>query len=330
MFLKRSSQQNIAPGTAESLAEMHRKFTVHMILCVIITVTLTVSLFAWGTTRAWFVKNQDVAGGDSAITTDTNTSLFISAGRTVDFKYYLSLVTNWPRDAKLFPISTRDCGTWWYADTFGSALNNAGTAYEAKATHYTSVTSGSGITVTSGAAIYNNSLDGNGKVAYVLSEYMLYTNEQPMSVYLDPAPPITVSYSDPDGSRDMPSAPRIGVETGGTLKFIYAPAAESGTGNSEGTLTNNTFYGVNSATAVSELNTVLTSLSGYTATATGNSMDPYSAGGASTLGTADPNGLQVRVYVWLEGTDAQAMLGTSDNDLQGLNVDIKYVGILNQ
>jgi hypothetical protein len=239
----------------------------------------------------------------------------------------MALLTSWPDNAKLFPISTRDCSSWWYVDTFGTALNNAGTAYEAKATHYTSVSKNSGITVTDGAATYNNSLDGNGKVAYVVSEYMLYTNQESMAVYLDPTDPITVSYENADGSRDMRSAIRVGVEVGGTLKFIYAPAAESGSGNSSGNLTADTFYAVNSATEVSALNTVLTNVNTYKATATGNSDAPYSAGTATSLGTAVPEGLQVRVYVWLEGTDAQAMLGTSDNDTQDLNVEIKYVGI---
>ena len=138
-----------------------------------------------------------------------------------------------------------------------------------------------------------------------------------------------VNYETPDGSRDMMSAVRVGVEVGGTLKFIYAPYAESGTGNSSGgAISADTFYAVDSATSVATLNSVVTSLSQYQALATGDSDSPYEAGSATSLGVAVPSGLQVRVYVWIEGTDAQAILGTSDNDEQGLNVTLKYVGIL--
>jgi len=175
-------------------------------------------------------------------------------------------------------------------------------------------------------ATYDNSLDGDDKVAYAYSEYMLYTNTGTLAVYLDPTDPITVQYGINNPSVRLMNALRVGVVVDDTLKFVYAPVTESGTGNSSGS-TANTFQAVSSATAVSNA-TVLTNLNTYKATSTGDTSAPYSGGSATSLGNADTAGLQVKIFVWLEGTDAQAILGESDNDLQGINVSLKYVGVL--
>ncbi len=335
LFKKNNAQPNPAePQKAETPAEIEaefrqqfrKKLRFQIVLMAICFFTLCTSTYAY-VTQAWYSNNREVTNADNSITSDVATnSLFISPGTTVDGLYSIGLVKTWPNTAKLFPISTRDCSTWWYVDTFAPALNDAGTAYVAKATHYTSASA----TVTDGVATYNNTLDGDGKVAYVVSEYMLYTSKDPLDVYLDPTTPITVSYEDPDGSKNLKGALRIGVVVGGTMKFIYAPDAESGTGNSTGQSTANTFYGVTDATTVGTLatsNAVITSLTGFQATATGSDIEPYAKGSATALGQATAAGVQVRVYVWLEGTDAQAMLGVSDNDLQGINVTVKYVGV---
>ncbi len=306
--------------------------------CALVLVVLSVAVFAWGTTHAWFATNREAQSDNSTVVSETaSASLFISAGtQAADKLYHLGLVSNWPNTAKLFPISTRslsDTPTWWYVDTFGTGLDASGTAYDAKATHYTSVTTSNGLTETdvttssAGIATYDNTLDGDDKVAYAFSTYKLYTNTGSMDIYLDPTEPIVVSYSAIDASgKDLMSALRVGIAVDGTMKFIYAPITETGTGNSQGQSSANTFYGVNSATEATTLATVLTSLNDWKATATGNAAAPYSAA-TNSLGTATTTGIQVKVFVWLEGTDAQAILGVSDNDIQGIQVHIKYVGI---
>jgi hypothetical protein len=155
---------------------------------------------------------------------------------------------------------------------------------------------------------------------------MLYTNVGTLAVYLDPDDPITVQYGANNPTVKLMNALRVGVMVDDTLKFVYAPVTESGNGNSSGSAAD-TFQAVSSATAVAST-AVLTNLDTYKATATGDTSAPYSGGSATSLGNADTAGLPVKIFVWLEGTDAQAILGESDNDLQGINVSLKYVGVL--
>ena len=333
LFKKNNAKPNTTATEAENessektvMTRLRKRMRLQFVFMIIALVALCSSSYAF-VTQAWYSNNRETTSTDNTITSDVaTTSLFISPGTTVDGLYSLGLVKTWPNTAKLFPISTRDCATWWYVDRFTPTLNAGGTAYEAKASHYTSAST----TVTDGVATYDNTLDGNGKVAYVVSEYMLYTNNSPLNVFLNPDNPITVAYASNEATQKLLGALRVGVEFGGSLKFIYAPVTESGTGNSDGQTVANTFYGVTNATTVDTLSTstaVITSVSGFAATATGSDVEPYSAGSATALGQATTAGIQVRVYIWLEGTDAQAMLGVSDNDLQGINVNIKYVGV---
>ena len=47
---------------------------------------------------------------------------------------------------------------------------------------------------------------------------------------------------------------------------------------------------------------------------------------ANKLATATGTGTQVQIYVWLEGTDAQAILSKSDN-ASGLKLSVYFTGV---
>jgi len=309
---------------AGALLLSRKRITLMIIECAVVLTALSAAVFAWFNSAAWYANNKEVEGSDNSIQSEVaTTSLFISAGSTVDNAWNMALEKTWGADGKLYPISTRDCSTWWYVSEFGLVWNNAHTAATAQATDYTSVTTASGITETSGVATYTNSLEQATKVAYLMSEYMLYTNNGTLDVYLDPTAPITVEYGAAQGSRNLLGALRVAIVAGtgnSAVTILYAPVAESGTGNSAGA-TADTFYAVASANSVSTI--TMSTIATYQAGGT----DPNFTAGTTSLGAATTSGLPVKVYVWLEGTDAQAMLGVSDDDTVGINVNVKYVGV---
>ena len=107
----------------------------------------------------------------------------------------------------------------------------------------------------------------------------------------------------------------MGIKTGDTL-LIYAPVQEEG-GYKAVTGANTTA----DATNVYDGNTI----SAWQVTQT---EDGYTvpANKANKLATATNIGTQVQIYVWLEGTDAQAILSKSDN-ASGLKLSVYFTGV---
>jgi len=336
MLFRKKNNDSAAPEGAEAAVLLSkRRMTLTILECAVVLLVLGLALSAY-LSNAWYANNREVDANDNSITSaSATTSLFISPGTTVDNNYYTARSVSWT-DANLFPISTSDCANWWYVSAF-TPVEAANGMYTAQASAYTKATAAETESATytgSFTATYDNTLDGDGKVAYVVSKYMLYTNNESLDVWLDPTNPIVVSYATNNvTAKQLLNALRIGVKVGGTLKFIYAPVAESitdGTGNSAVTYAANTYFAVTDEDTVGTCSAVITDLSAYKATASGNTSDPYSAGtgtGATKLCTTTPDGVQVEIYVWLEGTDAQAMLGKSDEDLKGINITVNYVGV---
>ncbi len=315
LFKKIKNKETAVPASKSTL-------TLSILSTACVLVVLTVASTAY-ITQAWFATNRKVESADTSITSEAaTTSLFISAGAgDVDNAYNMGYRMAWPDTAKLFPISSSTCANWWYASEFSPVWE--GNTARAKASAYAAAS----VSETDGVATYNNSLDGDGKVAYLVSDYKLYTNTGTLNVFLSPENPITVTVD--SGTKQLEKALRIGIMAGGDLKFIYAPYAETVVGNSSAAQTAGTFYAVSSATEIAEAANVVTSLSSYQAADSGDTDNPYTAG-TTSLGTATDSGLAMRVFVWLEGTDGEAIVGQtgSDNDLRGIQIAVNYVGVL--
>ncbi|MBR3640608.1 MAG: hypothetical protein IKN53_01085 [Oscillibacter sp.] len=280
-------------------------------------------------THAWFAMNRDVTAQDSAISSETpSPSLFIRKGSD-NTEAHATAVSSESTSA-LFPISTVNMSDWYYASAFSynsREVEGDGYTYivnDPIATAYTRIAS----FTDAAAGTYNNTYEGKTRTAYYRSDVNLYTTNGDLDVYLNATNPITVSYAEnATEAKQLLNALRVGIVANGTMKFIYAPAAESGTGNSQGSAAN-TFYTISSGTLTAANSTVLTSLTDYTASLKAGSTVIYEAAqGHTSLGTATSAGLNVSVYVWLEGTDAQALFGLSDSDVKGINVTLNYVGV---
>ena len=142
-----------------------------------------------------------------------------------------------------------------------------------------------------------------------MGTYILYTHGEPLDVYLGTGG-ITLTTIGTEG-KSLSEALRVGIKTGDTL-LIYAPVREEG-GYKAVTGTNTTdATNVYDGTTISKWQVIQTE-DGYTVP-------------KNKLATATGTGTLVQIYVWLEGTDAQAILSKSDN-ASGLKLSVYFTGV---
>ena len=315
----------------KNLKKQKLMIVMQLVECSIALVIFACGVFAY-MTKAWYANNRETSGQNSTVTSATTTALFIERGTTLTTKHYYTSVTHqWANTAALYPISTKDCANWWYASKFENVADvNGNTTLQA--TQYTQLTAGANASTTvvaedSNVGTYLNALEGSAsRVAYLYEDYMLYTNDQDLNIFLHPTNPITVAYQDNGTTaRQLNEALRVAIVVGdgnSALKLFYAPVTESGSGNSANAVRG--FSNVKNATEVEAF--TMSTISNYQAAAVQG--DPYTFNaGTLSLGTAGTSGLHVRVYIWLEGTDAQALIGVSDKDTKGINVNVSFVGV---
>ena len=236
---------------------------------------------------AWFARNTEVTGGGASVSVvKPGASLYIAAGNTVPADSHATTAEIKMADS-LYPISTSNCTDWWYIT---GGVGAAETFAKATAQTYT----------------YN----GKNYTAYSVGSYILYTDGDLLDVYLG-AGGITLTTTGAAG-KSLSEALRVGVKAGDTL-LIYAPVQEEG-GYKAVTGANTTadadnVYDSNTISAWQVIQTE----DGYTRP-------------VNKLATATATGTPVQIYVWLEGTDAQAILSKSDN-ASGLKLSVYFTGV---
>ncbi len=339
-FIKKKINEAVSnePISAASIALMKRQMRRHILMMTAALLVVCVSAAAF-ISHAWFAMNRDVTSNDNAIVSDAGgPSLFIRDASDSS-KQNADVITK-TTGASLFPISTPDLSDWYYASSFTiSSQEVAGSGYTYTvntpiANAYTKIAS----FTDADAGTYANSYEGRTVTAYYKSEVNLYTSGEELDVYLNSANPITVAYDTTNETvaKNLLDCLRVGIEVGGSKLLIYAPLAESGTGNSQGSSAD-TFYYI---TEVSSTPTLTAANSSGTNVYTSSTLAPFlaqqigtsdlyetTANTTTPICTADGDGTDVTVYVWLEGTDAQALYGLSDNDLKGISVTVNYVGV---
>ena len=330
MFGKKNNNSEPVSMDAAAIAKLKRQLRTQILTLTLCVAVAGAAAFAFAT-RAWFAMNREVSSSDNTISSDTaSPSLYIR--KTGDLTTaYASAVTT-PASGSLFPSSTGDLTNWYFASGFTytpQTVTGSGYTYTVNtpiANAYTKITS----FISADAGTYTNTYESKTRTAYYLSKVNLYTTDGNLDVYLNSVNPITVAY-DPlavSDSKVLLNALRVGISVGGTMKFIYAPVAESGTGNSSGASADTLYYINSSGVLTAAGANVVTSLTGFTAQTRAGSdylYEPVTA--ATPICTATTSGTDVYLYVWLEGTDAQALYGLADNDLKGIDVTVNYVGV---
>ena len=312
-----------------SVQNLKRQMFRQIVTMTVCLAIVSVAAFSFGS-RSWYAMNREVSQKDNSVTSSSaSPSLFIRASGDSTTRYASVVSTDVPSTTKLFPISTANLTQWYYASGFNyqttteTANGYSYTINKPIANEYTLATVALDGT-------YTNDYEGKTCTAYYRSDVNLYTSNGTLNVYLNNTNPITVTYGTTQGSKDLLHALRVGVAVDGTMKFIYVPYDESGTGNSIDASAN-TLYTISGGTLTPAGANVLTSLSGYTASLAQGSTVLYKAdqNALPVCTGVDTSGTNVSVYVWLEGTDAQAIFGTSDDDTAGINVTVNFVGVEN-
>lgn len=275
-----------APQTAQQLSVQLRlaKTTVKLAAVLLVLIPAVVVYLS----SAWFARNTEVTGGGASVSVvKPGASLYIAAGSTVPTGNHATTAEIKMADY-LYPISTNNCTDWWYIT---GGVGTAETFAKATAQTYT----------------YNN----KEYTAYSVGSYILYTDGDPLDVYLG-AGGITLTTTGTAG-KSLSEALRVGVKTEDTL-LLYAPVQEDG-GYKAVTGANTTgAANVYDGATISAWQVIQTE-DGYTVPANANK-----------LATATSAGTPVQIYVWLEGTDAQAILSKSDN-ASGLKLSVYFTGV---
>lgn len=274
-----------APQTAQQLSVQLRlaKTTVKLAAVLLVLIPAVVVYLS----SAWFARNTEVTGGGASVSVvKPGASLYIAAGNTVPTDNHATTAEIRMAD-DLYPISTNNCTDWWYIT---GGVGTAETFAKATAKTYT----------------YNN----KEYTAYSVGTYILYTDGEPLDVYLGVGG-ITLTSTGTAG-KSLSDALRVGVKTEKTL-LIYAPVREEGGYKA--------VTGVNTTADAANVYDGAT-ISAWQVTQTEDGYTPP----VNKLATATSDGTQVQIYVWLEGTDAQAILSKSDN-ASGLKLSVYFTGV---
>ena len=275
-----------APQTAQQLSVQLRlaKTTVKLAAVLLVLIPAVVVYLS----SAWFARNTEVTGGGASVSVvKPGASLYITAESTVPADNHAT-TAEISMQGDLYPISTSNCTDWWYIT---GGVGTAETFAKATAQTYT----------------YN----GKNYTAYSVGSYLLYTDGDPLDVYLG-AGGITLTTTGTAG-KSLSEALRVGIKTEDTL-LIYAPVQEDGGYKAVTDVNTTGAANVYDGTNISAWQVTQTE-DGYTVPANKNK-----------LATATSAGTPVQIYVWLEGTDAQAILSKSD-DASGLKLSVYFTGV---
>ena len=287
-------------------------------------------------TYAWFVSNTRVQANMSSVSaTSATPNLLIvngatSTGTTWTAKKEGGLTTSSIASTTataLYPASTNDIKTWWAVnswttDSGATVANgyynptiqevNANTAGDIKAGQYSQ-----------GANTLN---------AYQVATYSVYTTTGSVELNLDPESPITVAVDQQKETATgtgFKDALRVGIAVDGQLKVVYAPTdneKDSAKGNDKDAVTGwRTVKDASNTEKASYITLAGNTFTGWTAT---KGTDGSYTKATNKLADVDSNGKVVQVYVWLEGTDSDCIVGKADaaSDDDTYKVTLNFVG----
>ena len=191
--------------------------------------------------------------------------------------------------------------------------------------------------------------------AYLKSEYVLYTITETglADVYLDASEgsPITLSTNGTPTTDTIPKSMRVGITIQNIkknadnkyiddgeeeLKVVYAPYEETGKGNDAEAVNGWTCIGTGTdgklkpvavtypyiyATTYADQNN-----QNWVATKVGKNYE-VSSGTQKIASSVGYDGVKMRVYIWMEGTDADCVNNAAAEDPATYNVNVKLAGI---
>ena len=287
-------------------------------------------------TYAWYVSNNTVQATTSTISAKAN-SFVLQIAKLADGAQHgdnnQSLVAN-TDGHKISPSSTNDVKNWYTC--LGWGQDGKVHSYEKR-----------------------DDLTADGKYtvdtdhyAYIKSEYILYTITETglCDVYLNGSEPGGAIQVTPNGTSTsdvIPDSMRVGItiqNLNGTtpvgdekLVLVYAPKNETGKGNDATAIDGWTY--VKDATTIAPVsyphvyeNTYTWTDSNslqhdYAATKVGDNYMAPTANASPLVTDVDYDGVIMRVYIWLEGTDADCVNNSNEDDPSTYNVTLSLAGV---
>lgn len=306
------------------------------------SLSVIVSLVALSSaTYAWFVSNSNVEAQTANVAAMANGMMLqIAAGTKPDHgKDNETIAFDTTEGHEISPSSTDNIKTWYIPSAWsdGAMVSGYSTVDFSNADigEYT---------------VGKDSTDSKKYYAYNVSTYTLYTVRDTgiSDVYLDGSQTggaITVTSNGQPLDDKVAKSMRIGISTvdkngNETLKFVYAPSEPTGYGNdvysknnaitgwitvSNETSTKNATY-----SHIYAKNYIDQNSKNWAASKDGKSfIKPVS--NASPIATGiDYNGIIMKVYVWLEGTDSDCINTAADvvNEDLSYDVTLHMVGVI--
>lgn len=275
------------------------------------------------TTYAWFVSNTKVKATGTKISATTNSFILQIANKDEgiasggnDASLVASSVGN-----EISPSSTNNIFDWFICQGFNE---------QALATSYRKV-----LNDEKGKYTLNEE-----KYAFAVSEYILYTlpHTGEADVYLNSTDGFPIEVSSLTATNNIiKDSMRIAItvveEEGEVLKVVYAPSKVIGKGNDKNAIENEWTYASDQGISVVTYNHI--EYDDY--------IDQYGDNWAVTLSGSEyitPEGITtqkittvgsegkiVKVYIWLEGTDADCVNNDAVQENALYNVLVKFAGI---
>lgn len=293
-------------------------------------------------TYAWYVSNHTVEATTTKISATTNGFILQIATAEQGPQHggeQTSLAAS-TTGGVISPSSTNDLINWYVCEGWNG---------EGKVTSYRKPT----FVADGKPGQYGT--DDDPHYAYLKSEYILYTiNETGYAdVYLDASEgsPITLSANGTPTTDTIPKSMRIGITIQNIkknadnkyiddgeeeLKVVYAPYEETGKGNDaearDGwTCIGNGTDGKLKPVAVTYPYIYATTYTdqnnqNWVATKVGKNYEVLS-GTQKIASSVGYDGVKMRVYIWMEGTDADCVNNAAAEDPATYNVNVKLAGI---
>lgn len=303
-------------------------------LVAAICMVLVAAIALASSTYAWFVTNHTVTADTSSVAAQTNGFILqIVGGTTVDHSNGGTSISVSQEGHEIAPASTDDLKNWYVLNSINSDM---------KANSYVIPS-----TLDLSTGKYKIGTD-TYNYAYVVSTYTLYTVSETgyCDVYLDgsdeTSPAITVTVDGSDEADKIVDSMRVGLTfdygdgEGEQLSLVYAPSNEAGkteVGNDADAQTGwRTVADATSTKAatypyVYEKTYIDQNGNNYGVTKSGDNYVKPATKAKAVASDVDYDGVIMRVYIWMEGTDSDCVNSSESITNATYTVSVQLAGV---
>lgn len=303
--------------------------------------SVIVSLVALSSaTYAWYVSNSNVEAQTANVAAMANGMMLqIVAGTKPDHgKDNETIAFDTTGGHEISPSSTDDIKTWYVPSAWSDGAMVSGYSV----VDFSDADTGEYI-------VGKNATDSKKYYAYNVSTYTLYTVRDTgiADVYLDGSQAggaITVTSNGQPLDDKVAKSMRIGISTvdkngNETLRFVYAPSEPTGYGNDVYSKNNAITGWITVANETSTKNATYSHIyaknyidqnsKNWAASKDGQSFIKPVSNASPIASGIDYNGIILKVYVWLEGTDSDCINTAADvvNEDLSYDVTLHMVGV---